>query len=338
MIVSFTNMKFEVPLGNSARNKISELKTDIYYAKKAKDYQRVTFLEAELEAVEQGKKFDREQFLLERVQSGSRAKHHALRDMQNVPNSVKDNWLWDGVYFKQYEHLSYESTFRPILSQIGVQNFQELIDKRAIETRQNLHVLDLFGGAYFLSDLTHVTKLVGVRLKNIDEAVLTNCREKYEETQLTRELDILNELTELTNNPKRTVIEGNLYKGKTWNKLKKENMENSGKGFDIIICRPEAPFRDSTVLNWEKISDDGIAKEEIFVGLLERTLELLSTNDGLLFTQIPSLNTSDEIWNIFWKRYIDKKQKEGYEFLFGSGRLTPSKDIFAVKRTQKNKY
>jgi len=251
--------------------------------------------------------------------------------------------VYDGLeVHKRESKRSYEYTFQSILSQIGVEDFQELAELRASQLKREIQVLDLFGGAYFLSDLQHVSKIVGVRLGNIDRELVVKEKLKAEIPQILRSLFGVTEketqdrseiLDDLVNNKKRLIIEGSLYQGKIWNKL---FAENKNIGFDIIVCRPEGPFGHTDEKNIKDVPDNGLSREKIFVVLLERTLRLMSEDGGLLFTQIPELKTPTKDWDEFWENYIPKKQNEGYEFLFGQGRKTPTRDAFAVRRNQSN--
>lgn len=323
-----------LPSSNDKKNRISELRTAIKRAEKRNDNDEVIILEAELKAIEQDQKFNKDEFLLAMARDRSRSKRHVLRDMHDLAGFIprSDKWNWDGMTQMEYIY-SYERTFEPILSQLGIKNFQELANKKALELKKNIQVLDLFGGAYFLSDLRHVSRIIGVRLKNIDELLLDNMESDFKENKsesVFEKTQII--LSNLINNPKRIIIEGDLYKRKTWTKLKKDNAEHGGDGFDVVICRPEGPFRNSNVPNIENVKDEGIAREEIFAALLQRGLDILSKDGGILFTQIPNLRTNNEILNIFWKRYVLEKQKEGYEFFFGAGESTPKAGVFAVKK------
>ncbi len=235
--------------------------------------------------------------------------------MQGIPN-YDGRWTWEGFAGVYDPERSYEYTFRAILSQIGAESFQELANQRALELDRNIKVLDLFGGAYFLSNLKSISRIVGVRLTNIDD----NIRDQHRGD---------GDLLEIIDSPKRFILEGNLYKKDTWKKLTTE-----GEGsFDLIICRPEGPFQNTGFKNIEDIEDGGLQREKIFISLLERTLNLLSLEGGMLFSQIPTLNTNRDITEKFWSEFILKKKKDGYEFFFGKGRSKPL-GTFAAKRNE----
>jgi hypothetical protein len=324
--------------GNNKQNKIAVLRAAILRAEKREDHEEVVLLEAQLKALEQDKEFKEDDFLIERAKknSGARKKHHVLKDLQGLSSFAEavedDSWYFDGVKHRINEHFSYEKTFQKILDQLGVKSFQEFVGKKSRELKRDIKVLDLFGGAYFLVDLAHVSKIVGVRLKDIDRVLY----QKFEFM-----LDELEELPQplreeynLLVNPKRVVVEGDLYEGATWRKLREQSL-HTGAAFDLIVCRPEGPFGEAHLSpNVNKVVDGGLAKEEIFVSLLNRTLELLSTEGGMLFTQIPKLKANPEIFRIFWEKYVKQKQAQGYSFLFSNNRPSQTDTIFGVRRNK----
>lgn len=314
-------MNFEFPITEGGGEKIIKLRERISQAEINDDNDEVTLLEAELRATERGEEFDRESFIEQKAKSRRRPKHKVLRDMQGLSGAVKDEeWSYDGIHLEKEK--SYEETFNQLLSQFGAENFSDFVEQKAIKLGRSIRVLDLFGGAYFLEDLDNVSKIVGVRIKNMDNAFL---EQKYGQVK--------NRFSYLVNNPKRKIIEGDLYKGKTWRSIRDDNSSNSGgEGFDLIVCRPEGPFRNTNLQNIESISDDGVAREEIFVSLLERSLEILSGEDGTLFTQTPNLITDDSISSVFWSSYISKKEEEGYKFIFRKGESPIRAPIFAVRK------
>lgn len=322
-------MAIESISNNNKQNKISELRAAITRAEERGNEEKVLLLEAQLRAAEKGEKFDMDEFIVKSNSKKERPKHHVLKDMQGLTDELsntipEDYWTWDGI---QRENLySYENTFENFLYRLGVKTFQELVDKKAIDLHKEVKVLDLFGGAYFLDDLKNVSKIVGVRLKNIDESV-TEFTKQY----LKDSTDLI-KLKEIIHNPKRFIIEGDLYKTKTWAEIKKNEVQRDGSGFDVMVCRPEGPFGNSRLPNIKHIKDEGTAKEEIFVSLLEKAMNMLSTEKGILFVQGPDLNTDDKILDTFWKNYVLKKQKEGYEFIFEKNNLTNySKDFLVIR-------
>ncbi len=143
------------------------------------------------------------------------------------------------------------------------------------------------------------------------------------------------ELEDLVSNPKREIIEGNLYTSKSWNRIK-EKIQNETDGFDLIACRPQGPFGHFASKQTETIQDvietDSNSKEELFVMLLERTLKLLSPDGGILLTQVPVMGTKPKIAAAFWKEYLERKHAEGYEFIFESDHHEMGDSMAVIRR------
>jgi hypothetical protein len=222
----------------------------------------------------------------------------------------EDIWAYDGMHATD----NYDVEFAPLVRSLGYRNINELVGVRAAELDRSLNILDLFGGAYFLENLDQVSKIIGVRLKNIDASLNTK-----EALQAWRSLHKEQELTELIQNPKREILEGNLYESKTWRALK-ERMSADISGFDLIVCRPQGPFghfaspKTETIVN---VKEDGTnAREQIFAMLLDRVLPLLSSEEGVLLTQTPAIDTDPKLVGQFWSEYERKKNQEGFEFVF----------------------
>ncbi|MFA6353556.1 MAG: hypothetical protein WCW93_01335 [Candidatus Paceibacterota bacterium] len=343
---------------NSNRIEISKLRAALLKAEAKGDEEAVLALEAELRALEKGEVFNREQFLLERAEVEKSKqpitknnKHNILKEMQDLSKSDKieaDSWTYDGIHEydpgKYSKDKSYENTFRGILDKMHCVSFTELVKNKSLELGRKIEVMDLFGGAYFLSDLENVSRIIGVRTRNIDEILLQDLKESKLlnlEKILPEEFkgldirinDYIKKVSELMNDKKRLIIEGNLYKGKTWKKLTKYSKLGENHGFDLIVCRPQGVFNGiSSAKNITNIDNKEFHKEEIFLSLLERTLKLLSPDGGVFFTQLPNFDTKDDILNNFMYEYIKKKEKEGYEFLSGKDGTSEGNKVIAFKR------
>ena len=311
--MSLESGSLKSPINNE---KIALLRAEISRAEKREDNEEVMILEAELRAAEKGEIFDREKFIEESKRKNKKTKHKVLREMQGlssvVKNPTKDRWFWDATESRDTGVFPYENSFASILNQLNITSFQELVSDRSRELKRKIQVLDLFGGAYFLADLRNISKIIGVRLKNIDELLIN-------ESMHGAGLD------KLIDDPRRIVLEGDLYKSDIWRMLKNEK----DHGFDLIICRPGGPFGEtynSTSIN--DVKDTNMVKEEIFIVLMDRALKLLSPDGGMLFSQIPKLDTEQSISDKFWEKYVEDKTKEGYEFIFGT--FGNTKKTFAV--------
>lgn len=206
----------------------------------------------------------------------------------------------------------------------GYSSMLELVQGRAEVLGREVSALDLFGGAYFLHDLDHVSHLLGVRLKNKDE-------EYGEERERGAGY-----VKWLTDNPKRDILEGNLYEGSTWKRIQSYEKEKDIVGFDLIVCRPQGPFGHMATNEYKSTQDVERTPENssgaVYKALLDRTLDLMSVDDGLFFLQIPVVNIDLPTVREFWKEYESAKKKEGYDFYFDNARPELSKQVLIRRR------
>lgn len=257
-------------------------------------------------------------------------KHHTLKKMQELGVSNNDAWYWDGLS----NVVRYEDTFHDLLGKLDYTSFEDLVEQREYERKRELNVLDLFGGAYFLRDLSSVNSITGARLANVDEEMLEDPGLGNIVLGKPGDYQILKRIIQ---SPKREIVEGDLYKTETWKKLQEAADQKTENGFDLIVCRPEGPFavrsRPVNSRSIADVEDESQNREEIYVMLLEKAMNMLSPDHGLLFSQIPGLNTPSDIKKEFWNSYIKKKEAEGYVFHFDSEADYPF-ETFAVERNQ----
>lgn len=312
---------------SNKQNKLLELRAKIKRAEDNENEQEVLILEAELRALEKGEVFSREDFISEQIikeknqEKLINRKHNILRNMQQIPSHRI--WSHDGIAGIEDFRYSYEKTFYHLLDKLKVNDFQELVNKKSDQLHRKVKVLDLFGGAYFIGDLSKVSKITGVRLHDVDDELLQDPK-NYQFDEYLRGI---------INSSNRNIITGNLYEGKTWKAIKEQNNTSINKGFDLIVCRPEGPFRNARrdTHSIKGVSDTGTSREEIFVSLLERTLNLLSNEEGMLFVQTPDLKTNPQIAQKFWEDYIKSKNTEGYKFIFDTNRKTPDESFVVIR-------
>ena len=245
-------------------------------------------------------------------QKDKKLRHRVLNDIRAAASPKDALWLVDGIYGRG----GYDIEFSPLLENLGYESFQELIDETAERTGRKVQVLDLFGGAYFVHDLTKVSKIIGARLGNVDDDLVKMY--KIVQDQERRRF-----LKKILAAKQRKIVEGNLYTKKPWNEIKKE----AGSGFDLIVCRPVGHFTEDLT----KVEDPtGKMIGEIMVSLLERTLGLLSEK-GILISEVPvSVLDSPNSWDEFLNSYVAKKKAEGYKFIFPSTEKPPK--TFAVEK------
>lgn len=264
-----------------------------------------------------------------------------LRKMQSL--SVGSKWDFDGIYddfFSYDDKKPYEYTFNQILGKMKVENFAELA-QTIFEGNESkpIRVLDLFGGAYFLTDLTDVSEIIGARLENIDAKLLslfTYIRDSYNKTlthyendddddikKIKKELKDIEKFVTLIKNTKRRLILGNLYNSKIWKKLKDEKQD----GFDLIVCRPEGPFKNSSFVSTWSMDYSGEKIGKIFYALLKRTMRLLKAN-GIAFIQFPKITMDD----FFWVKFMNDNKE--FRFTFDTQDYRGS-SCCAIKRLEK---
>jgi hypothetical protein len=325
-------MKLEGNLNTENQSKLAELREKIRRAEANDNEDQVLLLEAELKALEKGEVFDREEYVASQIAKKKKEeslkfrKHNVLRNMQslNSQDEYYDIWEYDGIRGLENPRLSYEHTFEFFLDKFNIESFQGLVDNRSKELNKKLKILDLFGGAYFIDDFKNVSQITGVRLSNPDEEFLSIVEGDYNSEQYLRSL---------VENDKRNLIIGNLYSTKTWREIEKDNTSRGGGGFDLVVCRPEGPFVNAINkdISIKGVSDTGFSREEIFVSLLERALNLLSNDGGMLFTQTPDLETKQGVVKKFWEDYVKRKSLEGYEFIFDTDNNMPNKSFVVIK-------
>jgi hypothetical protein len=258
----------------------------------------------------------------------SKRKHEVLRAMQGIGNTENDQWQYDGVYAEEENYKTYDQTFSAVLEHVGpYQSIEELVSTKAAELQRPLTVLDLFGGAYFLGDLTDVSRIIGVRLKNEDEY---NLQHPY---RIARGAD-MSIVKRLVQDSRRSILEGNLYGSRAWHEL--TQIAREGHGFDLIACRPVGPFGHNLGVaglhhSVVSVSDDALVREQIFVALLERAMNLLSV-EGFLLTQMPELDTSEIVSATFWERFILEKEKQGYKIYFDATQPEYSESLAIVRK------
>lgn len=200
---------------------------------------------------------------------------------------IDSEWATDGVENPPHTGQSYEDSFAPFLYELGANTFSDYLSERKA-LGKNTHVLDLFGGGYFLQDLDSVDSITGVRLEDIDERIEQELLTDVQSLDLsTRQFyqDQLSFFQTLKRFDRREVIEGNLFRFKTWDQIN-TSMRNRGiPAFDMIVCRPVGPFmpRDYFDVNGE----DNRTLKITYLRLLRNAYNLLGSNDGILMSEIP---------------------------------------------------
>ncbi len=204
-----------------------------------------------------------------------------------------DLWGVDGIHDSDDTH-PYEKTFAPFL---GNQTFETLI-KQEKEQGKPTNVLDLFGGGYFIKDTSSTDNVVGFRLVDMDNWLLTQVKRVItkEQDPLKRQKLVKKEryYTSLNEDKKREVVEANIYDGKSWKKLRECMGRRQIMSFNLIVCRPKGAFeeRNTTVSRYSKDSH-----KTVFVQMLKNAYDLLASG-GMLFSEIPEMFSDLSVQNI----------------------------------------
>jgi len=198
-------------------------------------------------------------------------------------NKGRGWWGFDSFKYQEGEgeRRSYNDHFWEELQIIfKVNSFEELVKKISKERGRPINVLDLFGGAYFLNDLSHVENLIGFRKEDIEEDLL-------------KDQNNTDRLNALKSSDKHLVVTGDLFDLSDWRRLP------ASINYDLIVCRPEGPFRNRIVnpregaeLNFKPRFEDD-TKSSAFLMLLKKALKRLEKG-GVLVLQLPALELENE--------------------------------------------
>ncbi len=161
------------------------------------------------------------------------------------------------------ETKSYEQTFSSFLKELGYTTFDELLQSRYTKTGQMQSVLDLMAPVSSLVERLAKTDYCGTT------SAVTYRERRGAETMTS---------TELSRNDIHPFY-GDILGRKVWRKLERLREEKDMPGFDLIVCRPSGPFRETIYM-----------KPLIFSHSLARAYELLNPDNGILMTQLPPMS------------------------------------------------
>jgi len=179
-----------------------------------------------------------------------------------------DQWNVDGMLGGDI----YEITFEHFLGDdFGFEDWAEERKKRGLGT----HVLDFLGGAYIFDDFSNVDSITGVRLFNMDDALV----EKYSSGNRSAYLE---RLTKVMDNKKRRIVEGNIYRHSTWVKIMERLKEVKSQAVDLMVMRPIAGLKSEE--NIEDLKD----ATELYFQMFKKAYVLLSNKDGMMLAEVPT--------------------------------------------------
>lgn len=192
-------------------------------------------------------------------------------------------WDYDGPIAQYGMADAAEANFGKFLS--PDETFKDRVASRPDGERS---VLEAFGGAYCIIDLSAVENIVGIRLQQVDNVYLEQLHKQEDSSSwLAAKIPILESLMA---NPKREVVEGNLYRRSAIRALDRVMERRDIDAFGLVVCRPQGAFDHRNV--WPHVFDFQERSDlfgPIFLPLLDRLYRRLSSNDGELFTQVPQV-------------------------------------------------
>lgn len=200
----------------------------------------------------------------------------------HTPDSptVKEQWKVDGIY---NNGLTYYSSFKEILPS-GVNSIVDLIPSEG-------SYLDLFGRAPIINSEQTSTRLSHVFFTGLEHYIFSDS--DYSPVMNNVEMHTLR-----SRNTNEVPILGNLFDQSTWDDIKSRMDEFRISGFNLITCRPLAPFQVSYYptekdLNYSWINKEGQRfMKRYFLKMLDQGVSLLNKQYGILLSQIP------DVWDI----------------------------------------
>jgi hypothetical protein len=143
----------------------------------------------------------------------------------------------------------------------GHESFDSLVSARR-ERGKSAHLLDLAGSGNTIAALEGDASVTAVRLEPTPGPMRVRAPEG-----------------------RRHEINGNLFKRKTWNAIKKSVRTRSIRSFDIIVARPGGPLVVSEPHHPEAYTPDAALAS--YLVLARRAYSMLSRDDGVMLVQIP---------------------------------------------------
>jgi hypothetical protein len=223
-----------------------------------------------------------------------------LRKAANKPANREawgdDIWEEDIPYYRSGENGGYDWYFNALLKNEGAPTFQSMMEERKKEGKP-ANVLDLFGGGYYIDDLSAVDSITGVRLANNSQEALRyvetikNAPEHQNKSEnWHKKMEYAEQhMQELMASSKWGIVEGNLYRPTTWTNLRGYQHEKGIPSFDLITVKPDGAFKNDELVAIEHYFPDNREHyARVFLRLLGRAYTSLSFNEGKLFTETPA--------------------------------------------------
>lgn len=192
-----------------------------------------------------------------------------LRLEAEAQQKLQDDDWWGVDAARKPENRPYETEFGKLLG--NYTTFDQLVSARK-HSGNATNLLDLFGSGVIVSDYDVVDSATGVRLKDVP----------------VRAADRVS---------KRQVVEGDLFKLETWERLKENLAKRQVKSLDIITIRPVGAFSElqhelaGTLEEVDPKLKGSPAQLEAFnrtyLMVLRRAYSLLSADSGEMYVRLP---------------------------------------------------
>ena len=218
----------------------------------------------------------------------------SLRGKWSKPDRDKGRtWEFDGVPYSPEHFMSYNHEMREGLSDYDCKTFDELVTILEKKLGRKPDVIDLMGGAYFLSEPGNVNTLVAIRVHDKDKEFIEVANEKDG-----KESRLIKKVTGASN---RRVIDADVLTTKGWKDIEKAGLPKA----DLLVCRPVGPFDVKHAMDsrW----DEPGAYVGLYASLFGRMLRLVNKKDGVIFTEVPDIYTEKEVKKFF----VGVDEKEG---------------------------
>ncbi len=185
-------------------------------------------------------------------------------------------WNWDQVRFPHPDSPEMH-TFRHLLGENN--SFQKITDKRR-RLEKPTNILELFGSAEFLHDSLSADSLTGVRLR---DAQYTVGEQKARQRPA-----------------HHIVIEGDLYDERAWNDVSSSMESRNIPAFDIAVCAPGGSWG-----MWERKYPLPVFLS-VYYPMMQNAYDLLSSDNGVLYTEIPPRIGLSEEDIVTWETQMRK--------------------------------
>jgi hypothetical protein len=266
---------------------------------------------------------------VERAQANNIYREAKIAFSKNF-DAVDHEWLIDVPTYSPTDPFSYDYTFRRALQDEGYSTFEDLT---TIRKQKGLptHILDVFGSGYFVADyLDSVDSVSGIRLSDPTQLLLESLQkdmDRYENSNGVYKLkEAKDRIERISKFPNWTLIPGNAYELKTWNRLDNTNGAKGIQGYNLIVAKPEGVFDDEGILQGTGHIRSPLRDQMYglhFLKLLDRAYQRLSSQNGVLITDVPRFLSVGYI-----DRVADLVSGHGIQ----AGVYTPPKEIFYPER------